>query len=1096
MEFGVLGPMRARRDERDLPLGGPKQRALLAMLLLHANEAVARERLIEGLWGERPPPTAEHTLDNYVSRLRQVLGGGRVERRSPGYVLHVDAGELDVQRFEQLATRGRNELAHGRAPDAAVTLNDALALWRGAALADVLYEPFAALDAARLEELRLAVLEDRIEADLALGRARDVLPELERLRRENPFRERPLSLLMLALYRAGRQTEALSVFQTSRARLAEELGLDPGPQLQELQRKILAHDASLDPPRVGRSIARARPRRRLRRGVVAGVAATVVASAAVGIVLGTRGGKASSTDLNSSAIVGLRVGAAAPGPNVTIPNAPAAIVATGESLWSADPDTGAVSRIDLVSRSVADRVPVGGTPGTLAAGGGSVWSASVPGDHVTRIDPDTGAVTQTVPLGGAQVSALAFGAGGLWVADLVDNSLIELAPSSGAARRTLRVHVRPTTLAIAAGRVWVAGYRDAEVEELDLATGQSVATIRVGNGPTAVAVGLGAVWVANSLDSTVSRIDPATDSVAAVIPVGSGPTSIALAGGSVWVANQYSSSVSRIDPTRDTLAGTSSVQGRPTALATARGTLFAGVGPLTQHRGGTLVLLHTRPISIDPALNVDLMPTVSDGLTSDALVTYNHVGGPAGIQLVPDLAVSIPVPTDNGTTYTFRLRPHIRYSDGRLLRAADFRRGVERLFRVGSDGRALFDGIAGAERCRPPSCDLSSGIVTDDAARTVTYHLRAADPDFLDNLASHGLGIPVPPGTPFHDTGLVPIPGTGPYLIASANAHEVRYVRNRFFHEWSHAAQPDGNPDEIDLRFGLSQAEEVRAVERSRADWLGDNVTAQVLPTLRRKYASRLHGFSIPTTDFFQLNTTLPPFNDVRARRALNFALDRGRIERIYGGSELATPTCQILPPGVVGFRRYCPYTLHPNGAGVWTAPDLVRARRLVAASGTRGTPVTVWGWTDDPTISPRVVTYVAGELRRLGFGTSVRLIPHAGIDNLAVAVRRTVQLIPAGWGDTPFGFFETLFACGGATTHGYFCDPRVDAAIKHAQALKATNPRAAAMAWAELDRQLVDLAAWAPMIDEHAIDFVSARVRNYQAHPYWGIIADQLWID
>ena len=1080
MEFGVLGPMRACRDDHDLPLGGPKQRALLALLLLRANEAVSRERLLDGLWGEQRPASAEHTLDNFVSRLRRLLGNDRVERRSPGYALRVEPGELDLEQFEELVARGRDERAHGRVAAAAVTLSEALELWRGAALADVLYEPFAAYEAERLEELRLTALEERIDADLALGRASEVIPELEHLVRDNPFRERPLSLLMLALYRTGRQAEALAVFQGSRRRFAEELGLEPGPQLQELQRGILAHDANLKPPNLPRPTERPGSRRPVRRLAVMGVTAAVAAGAAVGLILGTGGSGASTSGLGSS----------------EIPDAPAAIVATGDSLWSAYPGTGTVSRFDLASRSVADRVPVGGTPGMLTAGGGAVWVASVLGDRVRRIDPGTGTVTQSVRLAGAGVSALAFGSGSLWIADLVDSSVIELDPRSGTRLRTLRVHLRPTSLAVARGRIWVAGYKDAAVEEIDLSTGQTVGTVRVGNGPASLAVGLGAVWVANSLDSTVSRIDPATDSVAATIPVGSGPTSIAVAAGSVWVANEYSSSVSQIDPVRDVVVRTSRVHGRPTAVASARGMVFAGVGPLTRHRGGTLVLLHTRPISIDPALNADLLPTVSDGLTGDALVTYNHVGGPAGIQLVPDLAVAVPVPTDNGTTYTFRLRPHIRYSDGRQLRAADFRRGVERLYRVGSDSRALFDGIVGTETCTASRCDLSSGIVTDEAARTVTYHLRSADPDFLDDIANgHGLGFPVPPGTPFHDTGLVPIPGTGPYRIESATGNGIRYVRNPYFREWSHAAQPDGYPDEIELRFGLSQARAVREVEQGRADWSGDNITAQQLPALQRSYPGRLHGFSIPTTDFFKLNTSLPPFDDVRVRRALNFALDRGRIARMYGGSALAMPTCQILPPGVAGYRRYCPYTRNPSSTGRWSGPDLARARRLVAASGRHGTPVTVWGWTDDPTISPAVIRYAATVLRQLGYPTKVRLVPHAYLGEPRPRDASTIQLIAAGWGDTPFGFFKTWFACTGANTDGAFCDPRIDAAIKRAQALKATNPRAAADAWAELDRQLVDRAAWAPMIDEHAIDFVSARVHNYQAHPYWGIIADQLWI-
>jgi peptide/nickel transport system substrate-binding protein len=464
--------------------------------------------------------------------------------------------------------------------------------------------------------------------------------------------------------------------------------------------------------------------------------------------------------------------------------------------------------------------------------------------------------------------------------------------------------------------------------------------------------------------------------------------------------------------------------------------------------------------------------------------------------VVPDLALAVPVPTDGGRTYVFRLRPNLRYSNGRFVRAADFRRAVERLFRVGSDERSLFEDVVGAGNCSQSSCDLSTGIVTDERTRTVSYRLETANPDFLENMAIGSQGAPVPADVPFHDTGSVPIPGTGPYKIAAASSREIHYVRNPFFREWSHAAQPDGNPDEIVMRFGLTREQEVREVEVGRADWLADNITPGLLPRLKTRAASQLHSYSVPVTDFFRLNTTVPPFDDVRVRRALNLALDRRTIVRLYGGTDLATAACQILPPGNLGYRRYCPYTLHPNDSGTWTGPDFARAKRLVEASGTRGIPITVWGWTDDPAISPRVIRYTAAVLERLGYSTKIRLVQHNSIDALIPTLTSPIQLIPAGWGDTTFGFFETWFACDGANADGYFCDPRVDAAIRRTHLLQGTDHRTAGKAWSELDRQLVDRALWAPMVNEHAIDFVSARVRNYQAHPYWGILADQVWLD
>src|SRR3954449_9783826 len=201
--FGVLGPLVVRRGDDDEPLRGPKQRSLLAMLLLQANEVVGRDRLIDGLWGERAPPTAGHTLDSYVSRLRKAVGEDRLRRRAPGYVLRVEPGELDLDRFEQALQRGREALARGEPAEAAQTLQDGLALWRGPSLADLQYEAFAREAIERLEERRIQALEQRLEAELALGHSAELVPELEALVREHPFRERLLGHLMLALYRAG-----------------------------------------------------------------------------------------------------------------------------------------------------------------------------------------------------------------------------------------------------------------------------------------------------------------------------------------------------------------------------------------------------------------------------------------------------------------------------------------------------------------------------------------------------------------------------------------------------------------------------------------------------------------------------------------------------------------------------------------------------------------------------------------------------------------------------------------------------------------------------------------------------------------------------
>jgi DNA-binding SARP family transcriptional activator len=246
VEFRILGPLEVAENGHALRLGGRKQRALLALMLLHAGEVVARDRLIEELWHGNPPAAAETSLRAYLSRLRAILGAERVQTRTPGYLLALDPHELDAHRFEQLLAAGREALASGQPTLAVKPLRESLALWHGGALVDFQYEPFAQREIARLEELRLAAHEERIEAELALGLHGPLVAEIEALVAENPLRERLRRQLMLALYRSGRQAEALETFQRARRALTEELGLEPSETLKELQRAILAHAPSLE----------------------------------------------------------------------------------------------------------------------------------------------------------------------------------------------------------------------------------------------------------------------------------------------------------------------------------------------------------------------------------------------------------------------------------------------------------------------------------------------------------------------------------------------------------------------------------------------------------------------------------------------------------------------------------------------------------------------------------------------------------------------------------------------------------------------------------------------------------------------------------
>ena len=298
VEFSVLGPLEAVVEGRSVPLPAAKPRALLALLLLNRNRVVPVGELIEELWSGEPPETAMKALQVYVSQLRKAIGADRVLTKPPGYSLRVDEGELDLDRFEQLVREGRERLGAGDAKEAAERLEQGLALWRGPALAEFGSEPFARDAGARLEESRLEAIEGRIEADLVLGRHAQLVSELEQLVARHPFRERLRGQLMLALYRSGRQAEALDVYRRTRETLVDELGIEPSQELQELERAILRQDRDLQ---VGRPAPKpagspeATPRR---RPILVLLLVLVLAALAAGIaaLALTRGGSSGKGD--------------------------------------------------------------------------------------------------------------------------------------------------------------------------------------------------------------------------------------------------------------------------------------------------------------------------------------------------------------------------------------------------------------------------------------------------------------------------------------------------------------------------------------------------------------------------------------------------------------------------------------------------------------------------------------------------------------------------------------------------------------------------------------------------------------------------------
>jgi ABC-type transport system substrate-binding protein/DNA-binding SARP family transcriptional activator len=1086
---GILGPLELHRDGRMVPLGGPRQRALFALLAVHANDVVSRDILIDGLWGERPPATARRSLESYVSRLRAVLGADRLERREPGYILRLGPGELDLAEFDHLVMEGREQLRDDDFSAAAATLARALACWRGTALADVLYEPFGAVESARLEERRLVALEDYNDARLGAGADAELVDELEPLVAEHPFRERLTAQLMLALYRAGRQTEALELYRTTRARFSDELGLEPSPALRELERKILAHEAALARPAAPRSPARVVRRLQPRSLAVVAALAAALVSVGVGIVLGTRGTNASPGRPGESEL--LRLGSREVAMSAPLGASPAALTAGDGALWIADAASNRLVKADLAGGHVTDRIPLTVQPGALSVGDGAVWVAGTSGGDILRVDPATDQVTQTLHLPAA-VDGLCACAGAIWATDVVDRDLIRVDPETGSTRR-LTLPWQPSAISSGDGSIWVAGYDAGSLAQVDPRSDTLLGTDHVGQGPAALAYGLGALWVANELDGTVSRVDPATGRVTTVA-TGSEPTALAIGRRRVWVANELSSTISRIDPSgrvRQIHVG-----GDPTAVAAAGNAIWAGTAPATSRHGGTLVMLDSRRfLSFDPQVDAETPPAQYLGLVYDTLIAYNHVSGVDGLKLVPDLALALPQPTDSGLTYILRLRPGRRYSDGRPVRAGDFVRGMVRMFRLQSPYASVFDTLRGAPACeaKPAACTLARGVVADDAARTVTFHLAAPDPDFLFKLAT-GAAVPVPRGAPMHDFRTHPFPGTGPYRFGSIAAHELTFIRNPGFHEWSHAAQPDGQPDRLVWRFGGTSAAEVRSVIAGRADWTGD--LPDDLSTVASRHPLQIHNNPFPTDIFVQLNTTVPPFTSLLARRALNFAIDRSVLVRDLGGSIVNTPSCQMIPPGIPGYRRYCPYTVDPTADGAWKGPDLARARGDVARSGTHGDRVTVWDISD--TGSPeQAATYLVQVLRALGYRAGVHVATTEQIDRAPPALHERIQLIPIGFGpDYPSAaeIYGTFIACNGPFTWHRFCDPDLDREAAAAESLRWNDPKRSAALWSSIDRTLVDRAVWLPLTSQRIADVVSPRLRNYVFSPVYHFLPAEAW--
>ena len=524
-----------------------------------------------------------------------------------------------------------------------------------------------------------------------------------------------------------------------------------------------------------------------------------------------------------------------------------------------------------------------------------------------------------------------------------------------------------------------------------------------------------------------------------------------------------------------------------------------------EHRGGTMRLVaRSAAGTLDPQINYTLQywqiyQSVYSGLTA-----FKKGAGEEGFQVVPNIAEELPTVSEDGKTYTFKIRKGIKFSDGRDVTVKDVVASFQRIFKVTSPtSGGFYSVIVGADKCiaEPATCTLEGGVTGDEAAGTVTITLTRPDPEILYKLAVPHASI-LPADAPATDAGSNPIAGTGPYFFSAYDPNKgLTMSRNPHFKVWSEDAMPDGYPDVVQYDFGLTDEAEVTAVMNGEADWMFDQPPTDRLGEIGTKYKDQVYINTLTAWWYAPMNTRLAPFDNVKARQAVNFAIDRKALVNLFGGPALAAPVCQVLPPGFPGHVSYCPYTKDPGEK--WSAPDIEKAKQLVEESGTKGQKVTVI--VEDTAVSKSIGVYLQSVLQEIGYEAEVKPISPNIQFTYIQNTNNKVQISVSQWyQDYPAAsnFLNVLFGCGSFTEGSDssiniagFCDPDVEAKMKEAFALSATDQAAANKIWTEVDRMVTDKAPAAPLFTPKHIDFVSKRLGNFQfnAQFYW--MVTQSWV-
>jgi DNA-binding SARP family transcriptional activator/ABC-type transport system substrate-binding protein len=895
VEFRVLGPVQASQDGRVVPLGGAQQRAVLAILLLHANRVVSADALAEGLWGERPPASAANTVQGYVSRLRRLLASGDGElivHRPPGYILQVEPDRVDAHRFERLVREATQVRVTGEVERAAELLRDALALWRGPALADVELNSFVQLERTRLEELRLTALEERIKLDLELGRHADLTAELEPLVGEHRFREGFRSQLMLALYRSGRQAEALQAYQQARRTLVEDLGIEPGQPLRDLEQAILRQDASLDPPleappeRSHRSSdgtsppAWSPPARRARRprrwvlliGLAFAIAGVIVLGLLLPRVLG--GSTAAAAFRPGTVLLDLKTRrqiAFLPPSQIASPRFPRysgghfwLFNASPSSFVELDPATGNV----LKTFAPPDGMKVTKTSTPYAVSRRALWVGA--GDDLVKVDTGLGEEVDRLDLDkivgdSGPIQGVAFGGGLIWVGrDVGRGQVVGVDPDTHAVRYQFDDVVHHVDLAYGDRTVWAADGQGVDVIDPSTRTFREVRDIEktdlffgVFSPGIVVTAGGGFGWTTDSTKGLVYKIDR-RGRVVSSPETGLGATGAYFKDGVLWVRNEKDDG---------TVTGIDALTGKKNTVyrfdhpvgaeVVGGGVLLASLEPTSEVRTGALSGKVARLFSQQGAFEAGDEPARNwipaagqiEFATCTKLLNYPDRQGPAGLQLQSEVAAAMPTLSPDRRTYTFTVRRGYRFSppSNQPLTAVTFRESIERALSPKLDvgfptwwgtapGAAYVGDIMGEQAFRQGTAQHISGLRARGSRLSIT--LTKPSPTFLRRLAFPAF-CPVPIGTPsvpgaanrsLGGTGEVSVPSAGPYYVADWRKDQyVILKRNPNYH----GPRPHAF-DAIALQEGADATAALDRVRRGDADGIisSSRASAELLDPL------------------------------------------------------------------------------------------------------------------------------------------------------------------------------------------------------------------------------------------------------------------------